>query len=173
MLGLTVALSFGLDLALNPWAYGLTGHPSAEGDWAGNLTLPNGTTYRMQMQLRHSVVMLNKHADTSTPDITGDAQACAAGLPANSSGLSGRVSWTGAQLELQTGVVFGEWGSPVKVNCAPVENQLVCSFDFERTYSEAAQKVLKKMGRDTRRSGLQSTMQRLTTHSSEAPRCTP
>ncbi len=172
LFGLVLALSFGLDIAFNPWAFGLTPHPSATGDWAAALDLPDGKRYRLQLQLRHDTHMLNKHAGDPT-DLSGEAQVCAAGVPTVNSGLTGRVSWTGARLDLQTGIVLGEFGGPSRMTCAPVADRLVCELDFRREYSEAVQKIIKKLGREPKLTVLQVSLQRVTPASPSAPPCNP
>ncbi|MDX2270221.1 MAG: hypothetical protein NW208_19120 [Bryobacter sp.] len=121
-------LNYGLDVVLFPWAYGLPGTISAEGEWVGTVYLANGTERLVALELSHQA--LRFIPPTEAFGFRGDLAYCEAGRRQDFAdamiGAQPAMAWTGEELVLAfaDGIAAGDW--PVNFVCKASSDELDC-----------------------------------------------
>lgn len=166
---LYAGVDYVIDFLANPWAYGMFGRATPQGEWIGNATLNDGKKYHLKLALEH--VVSDNDNILIHPDLTGEAQACTGGLARSTSSVSGEVGWTGRSVSLDTAFARG-LGKPV-TTCRFGEDTLTCTLFYDNKVPIAAREAMKRLRGERVPRTVQVTFTRLRQGASPADLCAP
>lgn len=166
---LYIGVDYAIDFVANPWAYGMFGRATPEGEWIGSATLNDGKSYRIKLTLEHEVS--DSESILTQPDLTGEAQACTGGLPRRTSSVIGEVGWTGNSVTLETAFATN-LGKPA-TTCTFSKDALTCALFYDNKVPEAVRETMKRLRGERAPQTVQITFARMRQGASPPDLCAP